>query len=232
MLRRREFGAPLADSSPPEPDAPRRKRNAEDTQRRILDAAEREFAVRGFAGARLREIAVMAEVQPALIHHYFADKRGLYEAVVRRGLDLMSRASWTVISKDSDLAGYVRGFVDVLIDFYEEHHALLAIFRGELARGSELGRSLAREHIEPLVRVVVAMAEAFQKQGAIRDDIGARELVLSALSLILYPVVDGPLIRAVLPGALAEPAESGSQKEREHRKRVVGEMILGGLRRP
>jgi hypothetical protein len=56
--------------------------------------------------------------------------------------------------------------------------------------------------------------------------------VLSALSLILYPVVDGPLIRAVLPGALAEPAESGSRQERERRKRVVSEMILGGLRRP
>ena len=64
-------------------------RTAEATRRRILDAAEQEFAARGFAGARLREIAGAARVQPALIHHYFADKSGLYEAVLDRGLELM-----------------------------------------------------------------------------------------------------------------------------------------------
>src|SRR4051794_30056411 len=62
--------------------APRRERNAAATQKRLLDAAESEFAARGFAGARLREIADTAGVQPALIHHYFVDKQGLYRAVL------------------------------------------------------------------------------------------------------------------------------------------------------
>jgi hypothetical protein len=52
----------------PEPsfprDAPRRERNAALTRERLLDAAEREFAQRGFAGARLRTSPTSAGVQP------------------------------------------------------------------------------------------------------------------------------------------------------------------------
>src|SRR4051812_45471354 len=62
----------------------RRERNAAATRQRILDSGEHEFAARGFAGARLREIAETAGVQPALIHHYFTDKQGLYRAVLDR----------------------------------------------------------------------------------------------------------------------------------------------------
>src|SRR5580692_7678827 len=58
------------DSTPRVPSEPSARRNASVTKQRLLDAGEREFAARGFAGARLREIAETAGVQPALIHHY------------------------------------------------------------------------------------------------------------------------------------------------------------------
>lgn len=208
-----------------------RKRSAEETQQRILDAAEREFAVRGFGGARLREIAIAADIQPALIHHYFADKRGLHEAVVRRGLELMSHASWMVMRQDNDLAGYVGGFVDVLVDLCEEHHNLIAIFRGELVTESASVTRLAKENIAPLMGAVVALAESFQTQGAIRKDITAEELVLGSLSLILYPVIDAPLVRAVLPGLMAVVGSDQKKgRRRARRKWAIGQMILGSLR--
>ena len=62
------------DNDPPERERPpvpsekgeKRERNAAATRARILDAGEREFAARGFAGARLREIAETAGVQPVM----------------------------------------------------------------------------------------------------------------------------------------------------------------------
>src|SRR3954451_22138381 len=56
--------------TPSTPPAPRKERNALETKRRILHAAEREFAAKGFDGARLGIIARAADVQQALIHHY------------------------------------------------------------------------------------------------------------------------------------------------------------------
>src|SRR5262252_4130440 len=96
----------------------RRERNAAATKQRLLDAGEREFAARGFAGARLREIAVAAGVQPALIHHYFTDKQGLYRAVLDRALLPTSTESWTLLASRHGLEELVTGFIEMLLRFY------------------------------------------------------------------------------------------------------------------
>ena len=79
--------------------APRKERNALETKRRILEAAETEFAAKGFDGARLGTIARAASVQQALIHHYFGDKEGLHGEVVRSGLASMTEAVWELLSR-------------------------------------------------------------------------------------------------------------------------------------
>ena len=44
----------------------------------ILAAAGRAFAERGYARATIRGVAQEAGVDPALVHHYFGNKRGLF----------------------------------------------------------------------------------------------------------------------------------------------------------
>jgi len=90
---------PAATRTPaPEP-PPRKERNALETKRRILEAAETEFAAKGFDGARLGTIARAASVQQALIHHYFGDKEGLHGEVVRSGLAAMTEAVWELLPR-------------------------------------------------------------------------------------------------------------------------------------
>jgi AcrR family transcriptional regulator len=45
-----------------------------DTKERILDAAERLFAERGFAGTSLRSVTKQAGVNLAAIHYHFGAK--------------------------------------------------------------------------------------------------------------------------------------------------------------
>ena len=47
---------------------------------RILAAARDEFAQNGWAGTTIRAIARAADVDPALIYHYFGSKDGLLDA--------------------------------------------------------------------------------------------------------------------------------------------------------
>src|SRR5580704_4735554 len=108
------------------PTGARRERNAAATKLRILDAGEREFAARGFAGARLREIAESAGVQPALIHHYFTDKQGLYRAVLDRALLPTSTESWSLLGSRHDLEGLLAGFIELLLRFYAANKNLLS----------------------------------------------------------------------------------------------------------
>ena len=75
------------------PAAPPRRSGARSrpTRERILDAAERLFAQRGFHGVSIRDITGAAEVDVALANYHFGSKQGLLEAVfLRRAEDLNS----------------------------------------------------------------------------------------------------------------------------------------------
>ncbi len=52
------------------------------TREEILEAARHEFATKGYDRTSLRGIARVAGVDPALVHHYFEGKSGLFEEVV------------------------------------------------------------------------------------------------------------------------------------------------------
>jgi AcrR family transcriptional regulator len=47
---------------------------------RILDVARAEFAQNGLAGTTIRAVARAADVDPALVYHYFGSKEGLLDA--------------------------------------------------------------------------------------------------------------------------------------------------------
>jgi AcrR family transcriptional regulator len=47
---------------------------------RIMEAARDEFAEHGWAGTTIRAVARAADVDPALVYHYFGSKEGLLDA--------------------------------------------------------------------------------------------------------------------------------------------------------
>ena len=75
---------PAVEKTPP----PKRKRataqvrNPERTRAAILEAARREVAAKGLAGARIDVVARRAGTNKRMIYHYFGDKDALYLAVL------------------------------------------------------------------------------------------------------------------------------------------------------
>src|SRR5882757_8162163 len=67
-------------------------RNPQQSQERILEAALKEFAAKGFAGARLDVIARRARINKRMLYHYFGDKEGLFREVLRR--KIAERSAW------------------------------------------------------------------------------------------------------------------------------------------
>jgi TetR/AcrR family transcriptional regulator len=70
------------------------ERSAE-TRQRILDAAAREFAAHGLAGARTEAIATAAGVNKALLYYYFDSKDRLYQAALE---DIAARVRDTTMA--------------------------------------------------------------------------------------------------------------------------------------
>jgi AcrR family transcriptional regulator len=53
------------------------------TREAILDAARRRFGEHGYDGATIRAIAADADVNPALVHHFYGTKEQLFAAAMR-----------------------------------------------------------------------------------------------------------------------------------------------------
>ena len=63
----------------------------------ILNAAEKEFILHGYAGARTVAIAKRAGVGHPLLHYHFKTKKDLFKFVVLRKIDLLRQSvlmSW------------------------------------------------------------------------------------------------------------------------------------------
>jgi AcrR family transcriptional regulator len=68
--------------------SPRGRRPAgEDTRGAIIEAARAEFAESGYDATSLRGIARRAGVDPALVHHYFEGKAGIFAETLEIPLD-------------------------------------------------------------------------------------------------------------------------------------------------
>jgi AcrR family transcriptional regulator len=69
---------------------------------RILAAARDQFAEHGWAGTAIRAVARTADVDPALIYHYFGSKEGLLDAATtppQKWLDAVA-ATWATPKAD------------------------------------------------------------------------------------------------------------------------------------
>src|SRR6516162_9757025 len=60
------------------------RRDPEATRKNILEIATEEFADKGFSGARVDDIAARTNTSKRMIYYYFADKEGLFVAVIER----------------------------------------------------------------------------------------------------------------------------------------------------
>jgi TetR/AcrR family transcriptional regulator len=189
----------------------RRERSGEATRRRILDAAEVEFASKGFDGARLAAIARSAEVPQALIHHHFGDKQGLYREVLERALAAMAAVGWHIVDTlgqprkrgrakrlgRAELESLVEALVGMLVDFYATHARVLRILRLEAMRGGPLAGQLVRAHVKPQLDDVVARFEEMRASGEIRADVDPRHLCISTVAMACFPTTEEAFIEAV-----------------------------------
>lgn len=222
---------------PETPLSPRKDRGGEATRQKILQAAELEFAAKGFDGARLASIARTADVPQALIHHYFADKAGLHRAVLERVLATMAAEGWKILETKAppkkrgtqarfgrrELQALIDAFVGMLVDFYTTHAHVLRILRDEAVRGGGVGEALVRTHLRPQLDDIVARFEAMKAAGEVRGDVDPYQLCISTVAMACFPTMDEAFLQALWG---IDPRASAFV---EARKREIAVTVMGRI---
>ena len=123
---------------------------------RILAAARDEFAEQGWAGTTLRAVARAADVDPALVYHYFGSKEGLLDAATnppQKWLDSIAKVWTTPVDQlgtalitlllaswaDDEIGPTLRAILQTAAHEPSTREKLRRVVEGSLMGVSELG---------------------------------------------------------------------------------------------
>jgi AcrR family transcriptional regulator len=138
----------------------------------------------------LRDIAQEAGVHHALVHHYYGDKRGLLEEVIKRGLGRISDAARDALSAPVTLEGTVRAFVGVLFDFCANNRGLLRIiddaFRNRELVSFDVIQQALGAHAGPVLSRIKKTISTGQELGRVRSDLTVDSMILLGFGAIVY----------------------------------------------
>ncbi|SEH01636.1 DNA-binding transcriptional regulator, AcrR family [Nonomuraea solani] len=184
-----------------------KQRDPERTKARILQAALEEFAAKGFAGARVGEIAARAGVNKQLISYYFGGKEGLFQALTTRWQAEESTFADPSASLGDLAATYVRANVS------HRDFGRLLLWQGLTDEGPADPAFVAdvRRDLEHLRRR--------QEAGEFPADLDPGAVLVALFSLTAAGIAYPQLIRAVWGQDAASP-EFGEHYAREIKKLV------------
>lgn len=197
-----------------------RRPGNQDTKQSILESARKAFAERGFDKASIRAIAAGAEVDPALVHHYFGTKEKLFLASMNAPIN-PAEVIPAALAGPREEAG--ERLVRLVLGVWDSTagSAALALLRSALS--NEWTARLMREFVvTQVLRRAVAHLDIDEKEAPTRAALVATQI--AGLAVVRYvlkvePVASAPaeqLVAAVgpsvqryltgdLPGAFPAP---------------------------
>ncbi|MBI1750115.1 MAG: TetR family transcriptional regulator [Acidobacteria bacterium] len=193
-----------------------------ETVQRILLTAERMFAERGLAGARIDEIAADAKVNKALLYYYFGSKRELHRHVLERLFALLltsvEAGRQNKGSPKENLLGYVNGY----FDFVSRHPNYPRLVQREVM---ECGKHLAwivDNYLRPLHQRLARAVERGITAGEFRR-VDAQHTVTTLIAMTTFYFAAAPLLSELWGRDALHP------RAVEGRRRAILDFLEHGL---
>jgi AcrR family transcriptional regulator len=184
-------------SRPAKPVGDVRTRNPGRTRGRILSAALKEFAAKGFAGARVDEIARRVAINKRMLYHYFGGKKELFRAVLRRKIG--ERQAW---------AETLSGDPAETLPFWFEASCKDADWIRLLEwEALQVGAQKVIDEPERLAAVARGLKRIRQRQarGLVSAEFDPRHVMLAMRSLTVFPVAFPQLTRLIMGRSAFDP---------------------------
>lgn len=192
---------------------------ASQRRQQILRAAAAVFSERGFAGAKVSEIARRADVAYGLVYHYFDSKEallaGIFDAHWAVFLDVLRGLG----AEPGDAPDKLRRVIHMLVDASRLAPEVVHVVIQEVSRSARAGLSEQAETFSEALGLVAELLAQGQRAGAIRTQVDA--------NLCAYAFFGA--LEAVCVGVVLGRLESQSEGEADALKRSLEAMLLGGI---
>lgn len=197
-----------------------RQLDAERSRRQLLAAALEEFAAKGFAGARVADIAERAGVNKQLINYYFESKEGLYRALQQRWFQREAAFADPAAALDESAASYLH---DALSD---PRMMRLLVWRG-LSDPAKQAPDVSAETED------LSGMQQRQARGELAADLDPACVLLVLMGAVAAPIAMPHMVRKIFgldPGS-AEFEERYTEQLRRMVRYLAGSAETEGQRR-
>jgi AcrR family transcriptional regulator len=201
-------------------------RDADRTQREILDVATKEFAEQGFAGARVDEIAARTRTTKRMIYYYFGSKERLFVAVLERAYAGIRAAEQTIDVGHLYPVAAIRRLAELTFDHHESHPDFIRLVSIENIHRAEhiAGREDFPGENSRAIELIDAILVRGRADGSFTRDIDAVDVHMMISAFCVFRVANRHTFGAIFDRDLADPAL------RERYRQMLGDMVVEYLR--
>lgn len=182
-------------------------KSAHNKEHAILEAAEREFMTKGYAGARTTSIAEAAGVTHAMLHYYFRTKEHIFERILDEKMQLMGESVLAAFGEPGlPLLERLRNGIERHFDFIAANPDLPRFIVNEVLMHPDR-YELMRQGIERLTSVMFSEVQQALDESAARgltESVDARMLLLDIISLNIFPFIAYPILEPILGDLTAD----------------------------
>ncbi len=160
----------------------RTREEAETTRRHLLEAGLRIFSEKGYAAARLSDVADAAGVTRGAIYWHFEDKKDLFLALFRKNIDPLFEAIKDVLDENIGPLEKIRKIMTTVLVMIEQDAEFRANQNLEFATRKlhaeipEL-REYLKKHVNRFDQLLVSMIKSGIENDEIRRDIDAATVI-------------------------------------------------------
>jgi AcrR family transcriptional regulator len=172
-----------------------------DTEQRLLEAAGRVFAEKGFDAATVRDVCKRAGVKNVGgVNYYFRSKENLYEAAVRNAFQCrMARApkpEWPAGTPPAvKLREFIRGAARSMMDDFAEPWQMQLLMR-ELSHPGPVGEGIVRDYMRPIYELLWGILREVLPPAT--DERTLHLIGFSILGQCFYHRVGRPVVRRLV----------------------------------
>jgi TetR/AcrR family transcriptional regulator len=170
------------------------------SREKILLAAQKEFAARGYSGARMEAIARGAAVNKAMLFYYFASKENLYRTVLMGVFSDFFSEVGRVFSQKLTPALFLEKFPEIYIRFIARHPDLVRIMVFDLIHNPGNVTAAMAEIIHkemsfqphPLLKLI----PEWHRQGLISES-DPLHFMMNIVALSIFSFIGKPMVEAI-----------------------------------
>lgn len=177
-----------------------------DKHQRILDAAVKVFARKGFFQSKVAEIAREAGVADGTIYLYFKNKDDLLISIFEVKMEQVISSFRSAIEELASAREKLAGLIRMHLAEFHANPDLAAVFQVELRQSSRFMHESDKTQLKRYLDLVTEIIEQGQKEGVFRRDISA-----GLIKRLIFGTLDEVVSTWVLAGrrhdlkALAKP---------------------------